>query len=259
MLFYRPDSASIYLPTSLQSGQNECSRAGPTLESHHRREAQIQDHGRLGELRDHPGDLAALHLRHAPCPEALSFEALGPAVLPGHGRQRAAHDLLPLRVQRRPQARDAHPPLRRSSSHPCAKIPGTSCRSAPPTRSSAWPPSCCSWRREASRPIRRSTPASVPGRSVMMTSTPRSSRRRISSAWFMVHTSTLTPLACAARTKRGVTTGIPLCLREPAARRRPGARDAPDGACSRCRRPRSPTSKPPSRCGLPRSCGTASR
>src|SRR5918911_1004894 len=113
ILFYRPDSvSSTYRPVYNQAILNALVSSS-TLESHHRREAQIQDHGRLGELRNHPGDLAALHLRHAPCLEALSFEALGPAVLFGHGRQRAAHDLLPLRVQRRPQARDAHPPLRR--------------------------------------------------------------------------------------------------------------------------------------------------
>src|SRR5215208_2723362 len=40
-----------------------------------------------------------------------------------------------------------------SSSHPCGKSPGTFCRSAPLTRSSAWPPSCCSWRRECLGPI----------------------------------------------------------------------------------------------------------
>src|SRR5215210_1631478 len=113
--FYEPDSdSSISRPVYNPDKKNALVPV-PTLESLHRREAQIQDHRRLGELRDHPGVLAGLHLRHAPCFEALSFEALGPAVLSGHGRQRAAHDLLPLRVQRRPQARSAHSPLRKVS------------------------------------------------------------------------------------------------------------------------------------------------
>src|SRR5215211_1834525 len=98
LLFYELDSGSLTAHPVYSSGKGNAVVSFLTLESHHRREAQIQDHGRLGELRDHPGDLAALHLRHAPCLEALSFEALGPAILPGHGRQRAAHDLLPLRV-----------------------------------------------------------------------------------------------------------------------------------------------------------------
>src|SRR5215207_1926996 len=112
ILFYRPhSSSSTWLEVYNQDRTNALAPV-PTLESHHRRESSIQDHSRLDELRDHPGDLAALHLRHAPCLEALSFEALGPAVLPGHGRQRAAHDPVPLRVQRCTQARDAHTPLR---------------------------------------------------------------------------------------------------------------------------------------------------
>src|SRR5919112_2416395 len=112
LLFYEPDSGSLAAHPVYSSGKRNAVVSFLTLESHHRREAQIQDHGRLGELRDHPGDLAALHLRHAPGSQALPFEALGTAVLPGHGRQRAAHDLLPLRVQRCSQACDAHPPLR---------------------------------------------------------------------------------------------------------------------------------------------------
>src|ERR687889_114267 len=212
MPLYEPDS----VPLTSRPVYNPCRKNAvvsiPTLESHHRRETQIQDHGRLGELCDHPGDLAALHLRHAPCLEALSFEALGPAVLPGHGRQRAAHDPLPLRVQRCTKARDAYPPLR-----PVPHTVAGRAQVLPAARH----------RLHALRPgLHRaahggvkvggrfsSTSASMPGRSVMITSTPRSSRRRISSAWFMVHASTLTPLACAARTKRGVTTRIPLCLR----------------------------------------------
>ena len=83
-------SRQVYNP-----GKRNAVLSGPTLESRYRREAQIQDHRRLGELRDHPGDLADLHLRYATCFEALSIEALGPAVLPGHGRKRSAHDLLP--------------------------------------------------------------------------------------------------------------------------------------------------------------------
>src|ERR671917_474491 len=110
--FYQPDSASSAWRPFYSPGKMDALVGVPTLESHHRREAQIQDHGRLGELRDHPGDLAALHLRHPPCLEALSFEALGPAILPGYRRQRAAHDLLSLRVQRRAKARDTHPALR---------------------------------------------------------------------------------------------------------------------------------------------------
>src|SRR5215203_4559723 len=112
MLFCEPDSDSLASRPVYNPGKKNAVVSIPTLESHHRREAQIQDHCRLGELRDHPADLANLHLRYAACFETLSFQALGPAVLPGHGRQRAAHDLLPLRVQRRPPARDAHPPLR---------------------------------------------------------------------------------------------------------------------------------------------------
>src|SRR5918997_4560497 len=210
--FYQPDSASSAWRPFYSPGKMDALVGIPTLESHHRREAQIQDHGRLGELRDHPGDLAALHLRHAPRLEALSFEALGPAVLPGHGRQRAAHDPVPLRVQRCTQARDAHTPLR--------PVPHTPARRAqvlpaPRHRLHAFRRG---FHRAAHGGVRVggrffSTSASVPGRSVMITSTPKSSRRCISSAWFMVHASTLTPLACAARTKRGVTTRIPLCLR----------------------------------------------
>src|SRR5215216_7194798 len=212
LLIYEPDSDSSTSCPVYNPGKKNALVPVPTLESHHRRGAQIQDHGRLGELRDHSGDLAALHLRHAPCFEALSLEALGPAVLPGHGRQRAAHDLLPLRVQRCPQARDTHPPLR--------PVPHTlagraQVLSAPRHRLHALRRG---FYRAAHGGVKvggrfSSTSASVPGRSVMITSTPRSSSRRISSAWFMVHASTLTPLACAARTKRGVTTGIPLCLR----------------------------------------------
>src|SRR5215217_1853330 len=212
ILFYRPNSASSTQRPVYNQGKLNALASISTLESQHRREAQIQDHGRLGELRDHPGDLAALHLRHAPCLEALSFEALGSAILPGHGRQRAAYDLLPVRVQWCPQARDTHPPLRR--------VPHTLAG-----RSQVLPAARhrlhALWRglhRAAHGGVKvggrfSSTAASVPGRSVMITSTPRSSRRLISSAWFMVHASTLTPLACAARTKRGVTTVIPLCLR----------------------------------------------
>src|SRR5919205_447322 len=84
-----------------------------TLESLDRREPQIQNHGRLGELRYHPGYLAALRPDHAPSLEALPIQALGPAFLHGNGGQRAAHDLLPLRIQRRPPPRDTHTPLRR--------------------------------------------------------------------------------------------------------------------------------------------------
>src|SRR5215210_8060203 len=112
MLFCEPDSDSLTSRPVYNPGKKNAVVSIPPLESHYRREAQIQDHCRLGELRDHPGHLATLHLRYATCSEALSFEALGPAVLPGHGRERAAHDPLPLRVQRRPPARDAHPPLR---------------------------------------------------------------------------------------------------------------------------------------------------
>src|SRR5215204_1777220 len=212
ILFYGPDSASSTWRQVYNHGNANALVSISTLESHHRREAQIQDHGRLDELRDHPGDLAALHLRHAPCLEALSFEALGSAVLPGHGRQRAAHDPLPLRVQRCTQARDAHPPLRR--------IPHTPARRAQvlPAARHRLHAFRRGFHRAAHGSVRVgadlfSTSASVPGRSVMITSTPRSSRRRISSVSFMVHASTLTPLACAARTKRDVTTVMPLCLR----------------------------------------------
>src|SRR5215212_8229784 len=111
MLFYGPDSDSLTSRQVYNPGKRNAVLSIPTLESRHRREAQIQDHCRLGELRDHPGDLADLYLRYAPCSEALSIEALGPAVLPGHGRKRSAHDLLSLRVQRRPQTRHAYSPL----------------------------------------------------------------------------------------------------------------------------------------------------
>ena len=50
-----------------------------------------------------------------------------------------------------------------------------------------------------------STPLSTVGRSVMIPSTPRSSRRCISAGSSMVHTCTWTPRACAASTKRRVT------------------------------------------------------
>src|SRR5918997_4191222 len=70
------------------------------LEWHHREGTQIQYRRRLGELPGYPGGMAGLRLRDASGRRALPFEALGRALLPGHGRERAAHDLLPLRVQR---------------------------------------------------------------------------------------------------------------------------------------------------------------
>src|SRR5215207_1903913 len=107
-----PDSGSVSSSRVYNSVHRNALVPVLTLESRDRREPQIQNHGRLGELRDYPGDLAALRPDHAPSLEALSFEALGPAFLPGNGGQRTAHDLLPLRIQRRPPPRDAHTTLR---------------------------------------------------------------------------------------------------------------------------------------------------
>src|SRR5919106_3646034 len=111
VLFYRQCSAQSTYRLVYNPGETDALVPVPTLESHHRREAQIQDHGRLGELRDHPGDLAALRPDHTPSPQALSFKALGTTVLPGYGGKRVAHDLLPLRVQLSPEARDTYPSL----------------------------------------------------------------------------------------------------------------------------------------------------
>src|SRR5215203_5298613 len=108
-----PDSGSVSSSRVYNSVRRNALVPVLTLESRDRREPQIQNHGRLGELRDYSGDLAALRPDHAPSLEALSFEALGPAFLPGYGGQRTAHDLLPLRVQRRPPPRDTNTPLRR--------------------------------------------------------------------------------------------------------------------------------------------------